>query len=245
LKTEQPSKPITVLYLIDTYLPMQRNCSTGGAERQLYLLASSLEPGRFRPIVAQLNPNGPSPGTDGGIGAGYALSLPLRRWYDLKGLWRILQLTRLAGYEKVDIIHTYFEKSEVIGWMTTLLARTPIWITSRRDLGFKRERVYDRIFRLARPSCTKCIAVCGAVSKQVTLNEGLSPNKVEVIYNGLDLAPYRQRIGAGTIRNQLGLDSATPLVGMVANFIFEIKGHRYFLEADFAGDAMGQFSSGR
>jgi glycosyltransferase involved in cell wall biosynthesis len=35
----------------------------------------------------------------------------------------------------------------------------------------------------------------------------------------------------GSLRKELGLSPETPLIGMVANFNFEIKGHRYFVEA--------------
>jgi len=63
----------------------------------------------------------------------------------LDGLRQLGHLRWLATKNKVDIIHTFFEKSEVMGWLAVRLSGIPVWITSRRDLGFKRKRIYDKI----------------------------------------------------------------------------------------------------
>jgi glycosyltransferase involved in cell wall biosynthesis len=65
----------------------------------------------------------------------------------------------------------------------------------------------------------------------VVQRERLTEKKIEVIYNGLNLAPYQNSNNGKELRNGLGIDDHIPLVGMIANFNFEIKGHRYFLEA--------------
>jgi glycosyltransferase involved in cell wall biosynthesis len=62
-------------------------------------------------------------------------------------------------------------------------------------------------------------------------SEGLHGEKIEVIYNGLDLTPYQNSTNGEALRNKLGFDDHISLIGMIANFNFEIKGHRYFLEA--------------
>jgi glycosyltransferase involved in cell wall biosynthesis len=224
-------RPITVMYLIDTCISMPDEPSKGGAEKQLYLLASSLNTAQFRPIVVQLNPTYSESSGPMKVGAIELIHLPIRRFYSLKGLGQILHLSRLAKGYGVDILHTFFEKSEIVGWVAARLSGIPIWITSRRDLGFKRKNIYKRIFKFAARHCKRCIANCYAVKNQIIQSEGLHGEKIEVIYNGLDLTPYQNSTNGEALRNKLGFDDHISLVGMIANFNFEIKGHRYLLEA--------------
>jgi len=219
------------MYLIDTYISTPDKPSMGGAEKQLYLLASSLNQEEFRPIVVQLSSDNSLPSTTSNLSNLEILHLPTQRLYGLNGFRQTVRLLLLAKKRRVDIIHTFFEKSEVMGWLTARLAGIPIWITSRRDLGFKRKRIYDRIFRLTVNDCKKCVANCNAIKDQIFEQNGLERETMDVIYNGLDLAGYQELLDSESLRRDLGLENGTPLVGMIANFNFEIKGHVYFLGA--------------
>jgi glycosyltransferase involved in cell wall biosynthesis len=219
---------ITVMYIIDTCISPPNSPIKAGAEKQLYLLASSLNPETFKSIVVQLSPD---EFTTGNVGPFELFHLPTRRLYSLSGLNQQSHLISIAKSKRVDIIHTFFEKSEVMGWLTARLAKIPVWVTSRRDLGFKRKKIYENIFRSTSKDCKKCIANCNAVREQAIQQEHLPPEKIEVIYNGLDFSEYQESQNNGSLRRELGVENPTPLVGMIANFYFEIKGHRYFLEA--------------
>ncbi len=229
--SEKIKKPITVMFLIDTYIASPDRPSVGGTEKQLYLLATSLNPNLFKIIVVQLGPFHSLPISHLGEGIVEVIHLPTRKIYNFHGLRQLGRLAGLAKQERVDIIHTFFEKSEVMGWLVARLSGIPIWITSRRDLGFKRKNIYKRIFKFAARHCKRCVANCYAVKNQMVQWEGLSEERIEVIYNGLDLAPYQNSPDRERVRNELGFDDHISLVGMIANFNFEIKGHRYFLEA--------------
>ena len=221
---------ITILYLIDTYLPRLDQLAVGGTEKQLSLLASSLNPDIFRPIVVQLSSH-PSQKTTETIGNVKLFHFPTRKIYSLHGLNQIRKLVNLAKDEQVDIIHTFFEKSEVMGWLVKRMAGIPVWITSRRDLGFKRKEIYNKIFRISSRDCNKCVANCSAVKEQTLKKERLPEEKVEVIYNGMDFTPYQKSYNGNTFRKEIGTNDHTSLVGMIANFNFEIKGHQFFIEA--------------
>lgn len=228
---EKQNEPITVMYLIDTSVSLPNTHWRGGAEKQLYLLASSLNSGKFKSLVVQLSPDDSLPISRGEI---YGLELfhfPTRRWYGLSGVRQLGRLWLLAKKRKVHIIHTFFEKSEVMGWLTARLAGIPIWITSRRDLGFKRKIIYDKIFRFSSMNCNRCIANCDAVKNTIARQKGLPGDRIEVIYNGLDLSLYEGSTNHQGLRKELEIKSGIPLVGMIANFNFEIKGHVYFLRA--------------
>jgi glycosyltransferase involved in cell wall biosynthesis len=229
--SEKPNKPITVMYMIDTCMSTPDEPSEGGAEKQLYFLASSLNPKNIRSFVVQLTPDNSLPVTTGNVGDLELFHFPTRKLYNLAGIWQLGRLSLLAKSKKVDILHTFFEKSEVMGWIIARLSGISIWITSRRDLGFKRKKIYDRIFRLTAKDCKKCIANCHAVKDQMIQQENIPSEKIEVIYNGIDFSGYQEALKDKSLRVELGIVDGTPLVGLIANFNFEIKGHVYFLEA--------------
>jgi glycosyltransferase involved in cell wall biosynthesis len=205
--------------------------SLGGTERQLYLLASSLNSNLFRPIVVELSSSNSLLLTPKQVENIKLYHLPTQRFYNLYGLRQLSRLCLIAKREKVDIIHTFFEKAEVMGWIASRITHIPIWITSRRDLGFKRKNIYKKIFAFTERNCKKCIANCIAVKDQVVQQEGLVREKIEVIYNGLDLSQFQVHMNENTLIEELVVDDGVPLVGMIADFNFEIKGHIYFLGA--------------
>jgi len=224
-------KPTVILYLIDTPISVPGMPSSGGAEKQLYQLATGLDPALFSPILIQLTPNNsPTPAT-GRIGNLELHHFPIHKVYTTVGIYRIGQICRLARRERARIIHTFFEKSEVVGWLASVFSPIPAWVTSRRDLGFKRKKIYRGIFKLSSRSCKRVIANCLAVKDQAMREENLPAEKIEVIHNSLDLSQYEITTQNGSLRKELGLSPDTPLVGMVANFNFDIKGHRYLIEA--------------
>jgi glycosyltransferase involved in cell wall biosynthesis len=203
----------------------------GGAEKQLGILASSLDPARFKSLVVQLAPRAAVPLAEGTYGSARVCHLPTGKFYSPSGLRQVIRIARLAKKERVDIIQTFFEKSEVMGWLARRLAGVQVWVTSRRDLGFKRKPMYDRIFRVSSRSCDGLVAVCLAVKDETVTREGFPVGKIEVINNALEDATLSGVLSSRPSRPELGLPADGRLVGMVANFNFEIKGHRYFIEA--------------
>ena len=229
-KITSVERPRTVMYLIDTFLSPFGSPMQGGAEKQLGILAASLDPARFRSLVVQLAP-GTVPMANGSLGAARMYHLPTSKFYSPGGLYQMARIVALARKERADIIHTFFEKAEVMGWLVRRLAGVSVWITSRRDLGFKRKPVYDRIFGVSSRDCDSLVAVCQAVKEQTVNREGFPAGKIEVIYNALEESTIRNKSVPTPSRTDLGLPATGPLVGMVANFNFEIKGHSYFIEA--------------
>jgi len=225
------NKKITILYIIDTYVSLPGQALVGGAEKQLYLLASSLDPKIFRPIVVQLNPANSMPAADKSFNNMELINLPTGRVYSLHGLRQVMRLADLEKRADVNIIHTFFEKSEIMGWLSRRFSGVPVWITSRRDLGFKRKSIHKRIFGFDSKACNECVVNCHAIRNQMMQQKELPEEKIKVIYNGIDLAPYQVHDNPKTLKNELNIKDDVLLVGMVATLQFEIKGHRFFIEA--------------
>ncbi|MRR07990.1 MAG: glycosyl transferase family 1, partial [Deltaproteobacteria bacterium] len=182
-------KSVTVMFITDTFISPPGN-PVGGAEKQLYLLATSLDTSLFRPIVVQLSPYDYLPIARENIGSVEVYNFPVGKLYSMNGVRQFRKIVQLARRNNVDIIHTFFEKSEVIGAVVKQMAGVPVWITARRDLGFKRKRIYTEFFKLAGRQCCKCVANCEAIKEQMVANEQVPADKIDVIYNGLDLTPF-------------------------------------------------------
>lgn len=220
---------VTVMFVTDTFISPPGN-PVGGAEKQLYLLATSLDTSLFRPIVVQLSPYDYLPIARENIGSVEVYNFPVTKLYNSNGMRHLKKIFDLAKQKNVDVIHTFFEKSEVIGALVKQFAGVPVWITARRDLGFKRKKIYTKFFKFAGNHCNKCVANCEAIKEQMVVNEKVPAGKIDVIYNGLDLTPFGS-VADYSLRDELNVPEHTQLVGMVANMYHEIKGHRYFLEA--------------
>ena len=105
------NRTITILYLIDTYISVPESPLRAGAEKQLYLLASSLNREKFRPIIIQLSPHNSSQVVSGNMEGLELCHFPTRKLYSLNGLRQIHHLLSVAKNKRVDIIQTFFEKS--------------------------------------------------------------------------------------------------------------------------------------
>jgi glycosyltransferase involved in cell wall biosynthesis len=226
-------RPIGILYVIDTCIcpGSSRGGHPGGAEKQLYMLATSLNKELFRPVVVQLGAGGAETATRGTAEGAEFLHLPLGRLYGPQGVRGLRHLRKLARERRVNIIHTFFEKADVAGWLTARSAGNALWVSSRRDLGFKKKGIYKAFSRLTASDCAACVAVCRAVRDQVVKDNELPKEKMTVIYNGLEPLQSRDPQAGKALREELGVQGNAPLVGMVANFNFHIKGHKHFLHA--------------
>src|SRR5689334_15145031 len=99
------SKRVKVLYIIDQL------CEDGGAERALLKMIRLLPSDRFEPHVATFR-------LDPALAIIRAMPCPLhllrlRRTYDFGALRTAVHLARLIRSQHIDIVHTFFETSDL------------------------------------------------------------------------------------------------------------------------------------
>src|SRR5262249_45062948 len=123
--------------------------------------------------------------------------------------WRCVRgLADVVSREGVDLLHAhqytpFFYASLARG----LRRRTPVLFTEHgRHFPHypRRKRLFANRLLLARPA--RVVGVGQAVRQALIANEGLSPERVAVIYNGIDLTPFAR--GASqrhAVREELGL----------------------------------------
>ncbi len=211
----------------------------GGTERQLVELLTRIDRRRFQPVVCCLSRGGALEGPLRAAGipihvTGFRGILPRgggRTLLTLPSLAAELgRFLRVFRRERPDIVHGFLFWAYVLGAYAARLSRVPVVLASRRSLShFKAGRRRLMLMeRLANSFTDLVIANSEAVRRDAVRSEGLAPDKVIVIHNGVDVtgeAPTSPGVRAG-----LGLREDVPVVLAVANLI-PYKGHRYLIEA--------------
>jgi glycosyltransferase involved in cell wall biosynthesis len=204
-----------ILYVIDQL------CQLGGAERALLQIVSRLGSERFRASVVtfqnneQLEPLGKL--------SGQLHVLPLRKTYNLNAAKMALQLKRIIKSEGISIVHTFFETSDIWAAPAAKLSGCPILISSRRDMGILRTKKHHLAYPFVNRLFDRVLAVSEEVRAYCIQHDHLSPNQVETLYNGVDLAELDDKAAEGDARQRLGLCADAPIISTLAN-IRSIKG---------------------
>jgi glycosyltransferase involved in cell wall biosynthesis len=140
----------------------------------------------------------------------------------------ISKLVRLIVLRSIDLVHAHRAHAHSLGLIAAALTRRP-FVISRRVAHRPNDNVGSRIKYTSR-AVTRIVAVSRAV-KDVLVDYGVDPARVDVVYDGTDPSRYRAGLDRARVRRELGVPDEVPLVGKVANFYVGWKGHDTFLEA--------------
>lgn len=223
---------LKILYVIGTL-------DVGGTERQLVDLVTRLDRRRFDPVVVCLTSGDElvgrlrhagirieiiglrKPGKRTGPLVAHLIGIPKR-------LARFFGTVRA---ERPDIVHGMLFWAYTFAAFAAWLARVPVVVASRRSLSnFKKGKPhYAWLERAANRRTDVFVANSAAVRRDVLGEERVPPERVRVIYNGIDPALYASSPDA-ELRRALIPDHGERVAIVVANFI-SYKGHRVFLDA--------------
>ncbi|MHC9541899.1 MAG: glycosyltransferase [Vulcanimicrobiota bacterium] len=233
-RESRSSEKIKIVYFIGTL-------GRGGAEGQLLELIERLDRERFYPSLVVLRKEGGHLARleESGIPCHFlhfrgviTTFYPPYLWKALKS---VISLIRTLEKERPHIVHGYLFVSYVAAVFFGRCAGVPLIITSRRSLATSKTRRWTIIHRiveiLANMETDVIIANSHAVKDDTVKREHVSPDRVEVIYNGVDLRRYSgNKEAASRLREQMGINAAAPVIGVVANLI-PYKNHRLMLRA--------------
>ncbi len=148
--------------------------------------------------------------------------LPLTKTYNLEAWRGALALRRLIRREQIQIVQTFFESSDLWAGLVTRLLTPATLIWSRRDMGILRGRKHAAAYRLLRHLPHGVHAVSEQVRSHAIDVDGIPPERIVTIHNGLDLE------GA----EQTPVDKpAKSLVVLTIGNIRRVKGHDVFVRA--------------
>ena len=193
----------------------------GGGERIALKLAALLPQYGYRASILTFAAHPESPALESPPCPIYLL--PLQRTYDLTALRAALGLRRFLRQQRIQIVQTFFESSDLwAGFITKAMSSAKL-IWSRRDMGILRTRKHHLAYRLMASVPDAVFAVSEQVRRHCIEVDRVDPTRVHTIYNGLDLADW----------NTLSTPTEIPdnvLVTTVGN-IRHVKGHDVFIKA--------------
>ncbi|MBI3670231.1 MAG: glycosyltransferase [Acidobacteria bacterium] len=211
-----------ILYVIDEL------CEMGGAERVLLNTIRLLPRDRFRCSLVTFRTE-PRLGIFEDFPCPWHL-FPLRRTYDWNALRVAAQIRRLIRAERVRIVHTFFETSDLWGGLVAKLSGCPILVSSRRDMGILRQAMHHRAYRLINPLFDRVLAVSEEVRAFCIQHDRLASEKVLTLYNGIETERAAASADPAALRASLGLDGASHIVSTVAH-VRRVKGLDIFIQA--------------
>ncbi|MCG3118941.1 MAG: N-acetyl-alpha-D-glucosaminyl L-malate synthase [bacterium] len=140
----------------------------------------------------------------------------------------IFQLARLMRREQIEVVLTNMDKELRLGGLAAKLAGVPV-VIPRRGIDYPLKNRWR--YRFAYNALATRIIANSLATKRALLHNApwLAPERIEVIYNGIDAQPFAQP-SARDLRKEWGIRPEEPLLGFVGQ-LDERKGIRVLLAA--------------
>ncbi|MEW6770825.1 MAG: glycosyltransferase family 4 protein [Bacillota bacterium] len=219
-------KRFTVLHVIRP--------AAGGMRCHLLNLLRYTDRNLFEPGVA--GPPGEMLAAAAEVGA-KVFPIPLQGELDLlRDARAVFQLSRVLRRERVNILHAHSAKAGLVGRLAALYARTPVvFFTVHNSIFYAEWPAYKRgFFALAEKMLARrthrIITVSEALRRELIAREGLEPDQVVTVYNGVNPGEFQVAESREALRRRLGLPAEGPVVGTVTRLAPQ-KGLRYLIEA--------------
>lgn len=215
-------KKINVAYLVYSLAP-------GGLENVVVSLANKLDLECFNPIICCFKPNGIlKERVKSGIEVieinkrgGQDFGLPLR-------------LKKIFEDREIHVVHTHNWGTCCEGILGAKLASVPVIIHQEHGtfielVGSKKRRLLGQ--RIALSYVDQVIAISEDLKKKMVKALKISPQKIKVIINGVDIQKFSPSIERRQEkRAELGIGNNELIIGMVGR-LEPVKNHKMFLSA--------------
>jgi L-malate glycosyltransferase len=160
-----------------------------------------------------------------------AFIFPSKNKYSLKPLF---DLRRKIKAEDICILHCHLFRSQVFGWLTKKLFFPGIKLIFHEHGKIYGNKLFYNVFlRLTKNQVDVYIAVSDTTKKHLINNAKIPQDKIEVVYNYVDLDKYNRRNIVWNIkkeRKKLSIANDDIVIGFAGRLI-ENKGWRVFVSA--------------
>jgi L-malate glycosyltransferase len=199
----------------------------GGTETQILELISRVDSTRFRLHVCCFEEGSPPLA----LPPPHTIQiLPLTKVNSLAAIRQILRLRAYIRRNRIDLVQTFMFKASVIGVLAAWSASCRAIVTSRRSLDFACG--HDKMTRILNSLSNRILANSETVKSTIAAAEKVSPLRIDVLYNGVDVERFGQLEVSDSkgVFQRLGIPVGAPVVGIIAN-LRPVKDIPFFLAA--------------
>ena len=189
---------------------MARELDLGGSERQMALLARTLDRSQFEPIVGCFRPAGLR-GRELEAAGVPIVHFPLRSFSSLGTAAVAWSLARFIRSRGIRLVHTFDYPLTVFAVPVTRYLTGAIAVSSQRSHRDLIPPGYRRLVRATDRQASAVVVNCEFVRRHVEDDERVPARKIQVCYNGIDLDAF----SPGEQRRPPELASADAVIGTV------------------------------
>jgi len=197
-----------------------------GTERQVVETAKRLDKNKFEVHVCCLETSPQLKGLEGYCQTAVFPTASVNSW---SGILQAARFRRYVDRHHIQIVHAYMNKTAVFAVLTSL-ACARIVITSRLNIGYWYTPALRAVFRILNLRTNGVMANSQEAKRIAVEIEHLNPDKVEVVYQGVDMAVFNLGLGDASASERLGISRSSRVVGIVAN-LRPVKDIPLFLRA--------------
>ena len=215
------------------------NLDIGGAERHLLQVLPELKKLGYQPTVYTLSYKGKLAASLELAGVAVIEPLFAKSLQGFPGFLRKLILLFMSPLTlcvlllrlQPSLIHFFLPHAYLLGSICSLVTGHRARVMSRRSLNSYQVKhpVLARVERWLHPLMNAILGNSKAVVRQLKL-EGVSPDRLGLLYNGIDLSQFNHLPNRAAVRQSLGVNDRALLLVCVAN-LMPYKGHADLIHA--------------
>lgn len=154
---------------------------------------------------------------------------PTRSVNSRQGLRQVMAFRKYADAHGIQIAHGYMNKTSLFAVLSSL-GTNRIAITSRLNTGYWYTPSLRTMFRMMNRRSDGIMANSLEAKRIAVETEGLDPDRVKVVYQGVDMTKFSRGLGDVAAAERLGIARNARVVGITAN-LRPVKDHALFLRA--------------
>lgn len=211
-----------------TFIVDHLNLALAGTENQLFKMFAGLVP-NFEVEVICFRYEGDwleKQGRRIGFGVRHFEIRDFKRFLTYRNIRR---LRRYLRDSRPDVVHTFFPVANIVGVLAAKLAGVPAIVASRRDFGEWMSTRYLLATRVANLGADWIVTNSQQVKLLTERVEKYPGDRIEVIFNGIDLSGMKIPPVRDEMRRELGIPANDIVVGLVGNFR-PMKRHQTLVE---------------
>lgn len=150
-------------------------------------------------------------------------------------LFPILELRNIIIGKKIDLIHCYLQKSQIVGWLVKRFFHPQIKLIFHElgAIAINKSFLYSQFMKKSSPLVNIYLAASEGTKKMLVDKIGISPKRIITLYNFIVMNDFNKKnvsIDLTKEKQKLGIDSNTVVIGFAGRLSKE-KGCEYLIKA--------------